>query len=492
MGGEEKHIIEIKASKANIILGFAWKFIEKCASQAANLIISLILARLLSPSDYGVIALISIFIQISSIIITNGFSTSLIQKRDTDLLDFSSVFYFTLFLSLVMYLILFFMSPYIAIYYGNLQIKDVLRIISLQLFPQAIYSVQNAYVSRSMQFKKLFWCSLSGTVLGGSVGIILALKGAGVWALVAQSIMSSVVTMCILFLAVNWRPQLKFSITRIKALLNFGFKMLGIGLLDSVFSNIYSIIVGKAYSVERLGIYNKGQQFPQIIYSSIESAVAGVALPVLSACNDNVDAVRQLDRKFIKGYTFIIIPCLMGLGAVSKPLIIVLLTEKWTASISFLRLFCFVYVTYILNSMNVHALYALGKSGIVLKMQIVKKIVILIGVAISVRYGIRALVLSQFFQGVFECLLHSYAAKKVFYYNYAEQIVDILPQLLCAVFMYIIVSMIAFFNMPMVLQLLIQILVGIVTYLLVSKIFKIPAYNMFIGLFKEKFINSIK
>lgn len=486
MDEKTKTIIEIDVNKSKIIWGLFWKFMEKSASQIVSMIISLILARLLSPNDYGEIALITIFIQISAIFTTNGFNTALLRKKKADLLDFSSVLFFSIFISGIMYLLLYVSAPFIAHYYNNMHIKSVLRVVAIQLFPQAIYSIQNVYVSRNMKFKQLFWGNLLGTAVSGGIGILLALKGAGVWALVAQSIMSSTFIVCILFWMIDWRPRLQFSFQRIKELLNFGSKMLGIGLLDAVFSNLYNAIVGKVYSIEQLVFYNRGQQFPKIITSSFENAETGVSLPALASHNDDKIAVKQMTRKMIKGHTYIVLPCLAGLAAVSEPLTMVLLTEKWAASIPYMQAFCLVYVFYTLNSLNVSALYALGESGRVLKMQIVKKIAIVIEVVISIRYGIMVLVFSQLFEGIFECMLHAYLAKKVFDYCYVEQIKDVLPQILASAVMGVLVFMVGFLEISVLVQLIVQIMVGISVYILFSKIFKISALDMFLDLIRGK------
>lgn len=490
MNDEENDVVEIKASKANIIRGFVWEFLEKGSVQALHLVFSLILARLLSPDDYGIIALISIFVQVSLIIVTNGFKTSLVQKKDTDLLDFSSVFYFSLFLAGLLYFVLYISAPHIALFYNNVQITIVIRLVALQLFPQAICSVQTAYVSRCMQFKELFWSSLFSMVIEGVLSIGMALAGAGVWALVAQAMVSSVVRATVLFILVKWRPGFQFSFARIRKLLGFGSKMLGISLLDQIFESLYSAIIGKAYNTEILGIYNRGQQLPQVLSTNVEGAVAGVALPALSARNDDIATVRQAVRKITKGYTYIMIPCLLGVAAVAEPLTLILLSEKWAASIPYLRLFCFIYVCRTLNSVNVHALYALGKGGLVLGMQVLKKVVIIVEVIIAVRYGIMALVISQLFQGIFESFLHACLAKKVLHYTYKDQMKDIMPQLLTSIVMYILVSLVAFLKISMVFRFVIQIMAGVLIYLLVSRFLNLSAFSMCINLLREKLMEK--
>ncbi len=483
----ENGMIEIRASNANIIIGFIWKFLERGITQITHLVLSLILARLLSPGDYGTLALITVFINISSILINNGFSVALVQKKDADRLDFSSVFFFTLFLAAIMYALLFASAPAIAAYYGNSGMEAVLRVLALQLFPGAASSVQNAYVSRTMQFKRLFLSSFLSMLISGITGIILAYCGAGIWALAVQSLLGTIMTSVVLFYAAGWRPEFEFSFQRIRSLLSFGSKMLGIGLLDSIFNNLYSIVIGRVFSTEQLGIYNRGQQMPQMIQSNIEGAVTGVALPAFSSDSENTGRVREMARKFMKGCTFIVFPSLFGLAAVAEPLTLALLTEKWKACIPYLRIFCFVYAVYSLNSIVVCSFYALGKSGLVFAMQAVKKILIAVLLAASVRHGAFAVAVSQLFQGIFECIIHAYFAKKILGYRYWHQLADVMPQFLASVMMYALVRLISMIQgMPVTAMLAFQILAGMVFYAGISRIFRIRALSMFLELAQKR------
>ncbi|MDD7611858.1 MAG: lipopolysaccharide biosynthesis protein, partial [Spirochaetales bacterium] len=287
MEEKQNNIIQTDTSKRNVISSLLWKFLERGGTQGVQFVLSVVLARLVSPADYGVIALILIFIQIATVFVQSGFNTALIQKRNADEVDFSSVLYMSLAVAAVMYAVLFFASPFIASFYGNSVLCPLVRVLSLTLFFGALNSVQSAYVSKTMQFRRFFFSSMGGALGSGIAGIILAYKGFGVWALVTQQLVNISLMCVILWFTVEWRPKLIFSLQRTKTLFCFGWKLLCSGLLDTVFRNIYGLLIGKIYNSTQLGYFNRGQQFPSVIATNLDGSIQSVMLPALSAHNDS-------------------------------------------------------------------------------------------------------------------------------------------------------------------------------------------------------------
>ena len=363
---------EQKISKNTVISSFIWKFLERGGVQGIQFVLSIILARLVSPSDYGIIALILVFIQIANVFVQSGFNTALIQKKDSDDTDFSSIFYLSLFVAFICYLILFFTAPFIAKFYNQEILTSVIRVVSLTLFFGAINSVQSAYVAKKMQFKNFFYSSVIAVFVSGVVGICFAYIGFGVWALVIQHLVNNVLIVVVLLFTVSWRPKFLFSFIRIKNLFGFGWKLLCSGLLDTVFRNIYNLLVGKFYNSQVLGFYNRGTQFPQTITNSIDGAIQSVMLPTLSAKNDNIEELKRITRKSISMSAFVLMPSMFGLAAVAEPLVKVLLTDKWLPCVPFLQLACISFVFYPIHNANLTAINSLGRSDVFLKLEIIK------------------------------------------------------------------------------------------------------------------------
>ena len=266
-------------NRGKIIIGLLWRFGERITAQIVTLIVSIVLARLLSPDDYGTISLVMIFITFSEVLINNGFGTALIQKKDADDTDFATVFYFQLLFVLGLYGLMYFASPLIGAFYHNEQIVPVLRVLSLRLIVSAVNNVQHAYVSKHMLFKKFFWSTLFGTLLSAVVGVAMAYKGFGVWALVGQYLTNSVVDMIVIFVTIPWKPKALFSFQRLHSMLSFSWKILVNALFDTAYSQIRALVIGRKYSAEDLAYYNKGQQFPSIIENNINMSVESVLFP---------------------------------------------------------------------------------------------------------------------------------------------------------------------------------------------------------------------
>lgn len=471
-------------TRGTVVRSLIWKFLERGGVQGVQFVLSIILARLVSPSDYGVIALILVFIQIANVFIQSGFNTALIQKKDADELDFSSIFYLSLFVAFVCYLVLFFTAPLVAIFYKQPILVSLIRVLAFTLFFGAINSVQNAVVSRTMQFKRFFYSSMGSVIGSGVLGVILAYRGFGVWALVSQQLVNNILTCVILWFTVKWRPKLLFSLERVKSLFGFGWKLLVSALLDTVFRNIYSLVIGRMYNSSQLGYFNRGQQFPQVIASNLDGSIQSVMLPALSAQNDDRTVVKRMARRSISTSAYLLMPCMFGLAAVSEPLVKLLLTDKWLACVPFLRLACISYALYPIHTANLTAINAVGRSDIFLKLEIIKKIVTIINLLITIPLGIYAMAIGQVVSGFLATFINAYPNRKLLQYSYSEQWKDLLPSFLLSIFMGVLVYFISYLNLAIWLILVLQILCGVVIYVVGSKIIKIEPF--------EYILNSVK
>ena len=473
--------------KNKIISSLAWKLLEKLFVQGVQFVIQIILARLLFPEDYGVIAIINIFIAIANSLIQSGFSTSLIQKKDTDEVDFSSIFYLNLITSAIIYTIFYFVAPIIANAYNNEIITPVLRILSLTLFTGAINSIQSAIISKKLEFKKSFISNIAAMILSGIVGITLANSGFGVWALVAQQLTSSVATTIVLWFVVKWRPKLVFSFKRIKTLFSFGWKLLVSSLIETIYQDIYGLIIGKKYDNTTLGYYSKGQQFPYYVINTVNSSITSVMLPALSLKQNNKEDLKKMLRRSIVTSCFIIFPMMVGLASVAKPLISIILTDKWLECVPFLQIMCFAYAFNPFHIANLQAINAVGRSDIYLKLEIIKKIIGITSIIITIPFGVYAMVATKLITSIISSFLNASPNKKLLNYSYFEQIKDIFPSIALSLTMGLIVYLISLLNFNIYIKLITQILVGIIIYIGMAKLLKLECYIYLENTVKDMF-----
>ena len=464
-----------------------WRLLERFGAQAVTLIVSIVLARLLDPSVYGLIALVTIFITILQVFVDSGFGVALIQKKDSDDLDFSSVFYFNVVSCSILYTILFFLSPLIAGFYEQPDLIPVIRVLGLTIIVSGVKNIQQAYVSKNLLFKRFFFATLGGTIGAAVVGITLAYLGYGVWALVAQHLFNLIVDTIILWITVKWRPKLMFSFTRLKILFSFGWKLLISALLDTGYKELCALIIGKKYSAEDLAYYNRGQQFPSIIVTNINSSIDSVLLPTMSSEQDNAIRVRSMTRRAIKTSTFIMMPMMVGLAVCADSVVMLLLTEKWMPAVFFLRIFCFVYAFYPIHTANLNAIKAMGRSDLFLTLEIIKKVTGLIAIISTMFISVEAMAYSLLITSVIHQIINAWPNKKLLNYTYIDQIKDMLPQIGIALLMGGVVYCAKFLPVVYWIRLIIQIPVGIVIYFGLSKLFKVDSFDYIINIAKGYF-----
>ncbi len=476
-----------EVNKSKILSSLFWKLMERGGTQGIQFIVQIVLARLLLPEDYGIIALITIFITISNVFVQSGFNTALIQKKDADETDFSSVFYLSLFVAGLLYVILFFSAPFIANFYEEPQLIPVLRVLSFTLFFGAFNSIQNAIVARKMVFKKLFFSSLGAIIVSGTAGIVAAYAGLGVWALVAQQLTNQLSITIILWFTVKWRPKLLFSFEKIRGLFSYGWKLLVSALIDTLYMDIRSLIIGKIYSPAMLGFYNRGKQFPALIVTNINGSIQSVMLPALASHQDNRVRVKDMVRRSIVTSSFIMFPAMVGLAVVAEPVVKILLTDKWLPAVPFLQIFCACYALMPIHTANLQAINALGRSDIFLKLEIIKKIIGLIILGISIPYGVYAMAWGALLSGVISTFINAYPNLKLLDYSYLEQWKDIMPSLLISLVMGLVVYTLKLLNIAVWQILILQIVVGVVLYIILAKLFKIESFMYLVQTVSDMF-----
>ena len=464
---------------------FLWRFFERFGAQLLNIVVGIILARKLGPGPSGQIAVVLAVINILRVFADSGMANALIQKKDPDDLDFSSVFYFNLGFSLLLYLGLFLAAPKIAVFYHEDSYVAILRVLGLLVVISGLYNVQLAYVSKTMQFKRFFFATLGGTVFSGALSIAMVYLGFGIWSLVGLQLSNFLVNTMILWFTVSWRPKKMFSFERLRGLLSFGWKLLAASFLDTLYLQIYSLVIGRRYPKEELGQFDKGRNWPDQITTSINASLDSVQLPVLAAEQDNTDALREVTRRAIKTSSYVMMPMMAGLAACATPLVRLLLKEQWLPCVPFMQIFCAIYAFYPLHTANLNAIKAMGRSDIFLKLELVKKAVETSVLLVTLHYGVLAMALGQLACDILAQLINAWPNKKLLKYPYWTQLHDLLPCLLLSLAMAGCVLSVQLLGLPDLLTLMIQLPLGVAFYILGSRLLKLDSFDYILSTAKK-------
>ena len=471
--------------KDKVFTNFLWRLLERFGAQGVTFVVSIVLARILDPAVYGVVAMVAVFTTIMQVFVDSGMGTALIQKKDADDLDFSTVFYFNVVICFILYGLMFMAAPLIASFYKMPELTPLVRVSSLILIISGVKNIQQAYVSRHMLFKKFFFATLGGTVGAAVIGIWMALKGYGVWALVAQNLFNMAMDTIILWLTVKWRPKLMFSFERLKSLFAFGWKLLISSLLDTGYTRLRELIIGKLYTPSDLAFYNKGQNFPYLVTSNINASIDSVLFPALSSEQEDPQRVKAMTRRAISVSSYIMWPMMMGLAACATPFVRLLLTDKWLPCVFFLRMYCFSYAFYPIHTANLNAIKAMGRSDLYLILEVLKKLVGLTALVCTMFISVKAMAYSLFFTSVACQIINSWPNRKLLNYGYLEQLKDILPSLGMALVMAVCVYFIQYLPLPTIVILVLQIVTGVLIYYLESRIFQAESYNYILDTVKK-------
>lgn len=474
-------------TKNRVFSSFIWSVSERFGAQFIGIVVNILLARLLNPEDFGILAIMVIFTNLANQLVQNGFNTSLIQNKDVTDEDYSSVFNVSMLITLGVYLVIYAVAPIIADFYNSPGLVKPLRVLALIVFPGTIQSVQTAKLKRNLEFKKLFVLTLISSITGGGVGIFLAFRGSGVWALVGQQLIGSISTCIVLFYALKWKPHIVINFQRIKILFSYGWKLLVASLLNTVYNDITGLVIGKKYNTSMLAYYDKGQMFPSRMVTSINDSIQNVMLPALSQYQDEREKCKELMRQSVKVSCYVIFPLMAGLAAVANPLVSAILTDKWLACVPFLQLACINYAFNPIASANLQAMKAMGRSDIFLKLEIIKKVIGMIVLVITVfcfesPLAIVAGTTATIPLGLF---INAYPNKRIVGYSFSEQMKDILPSLLLSLQMFAIVYVVSYIHLNNIILLIVQMGVGAAVYIVSSKIFHVESFDLLLNIIKS-------
>lgn len=476
-------------TKPKVISSLFWKLLEQGGIQLIQLVVQIFLARLLEPENFGLIAIVVAFSNIAQVLVQGGLNTALIQKKDADSIDFSSVFYISLFISGVLYVVLFVASPSIANYYQNPELSIMLRVIALTLFPGALNSVQYAFISKNLLYRKLFYNSLSSTLLSGVAGVWAALSGFGAWALVIQRLVNQISISLIMWFTVKWRPTLQFSFTRVKSLFYFGGRLMISNLLDTFYMDLRTLVIGRKYSAKTLAHFNRGQSMPNLLSKILDGSIQSVMLPTMSSMQDQTESIKRTIRRSIKTSSFLVFPLMAGFAATAEAATTIVLGQKWLPAVPFLQIFCLAAALRPVHSANLQAINAVGRSDIYLKLSIIKNLVGILLLIISVPLGIYFVAFGQIVFGIISALINAWPNKTLFNYSAQEQLTDVLPSLILSGVMGIIVYPIKYLFASAWLTLIIQVLVGVILYIGFAIIFKMESFVYIKNSIHEIFLN---
>lgn len=461
-----------------------WRFAERIGAQLVSFIVSIILARILDPTAYGTVALITVFTMILQVFVDSGLGNALIQKKDADNIDFSTVFFTNIIFCTILYILLFFASPVIANFYGDSTLIAYTRVLGLTVFISGIKNVQQAYVSRNMLFKRFFFSTLGGTVTAGVIGVLMAYTGFGVWALVAQQVINLAIDTSILWITVKWRPDFVFSFNRLKSLFSFGWKLLASSLLDTVYNNIRQLLIGKFYTSSELAYYNQGDKFPKLVVANINTSIDSVLLPAMSKEQDSKERVKNMTRRSIKISTYIMAPLMMGLAFCGNSVIGLLLTDKWLPCVFYMQIFCVSYMFWPIHTANLNAIKAMGRGDLFLKLEIFKKVVGIVALLVTMLISVKAIALSLLFATIISQFINAAPNKELLDYGYGEQFKDILPEICLSIAMGVMISPIQYLGLSYFVTLLIQVPLGAFIYITGSKLLHLDSFEYLLGIVK--------
>ena len=445
--------------------GLFWSSVERFSNQGMSFFFSVILARLLSPSDYGIIAMVTIFFAVAQSFVDSGFSNALVRKTDRREEDLSTCFYFNIGVGIVAYIVLFLIAPFIADFYNQQILSPIIRITGLGVVLNSLCVVQQALFTIKIDFKSQAKVTLSATIISGIVGVILAYQGYGVWALVWQGVVMTLARMALLWLMSKWRPTTGFSKSSFNYLFGYGSKLLASGLLDTIYNNIYPIVIGKFYTPAQLGNYSRALSFAQLPSSNITSILQRVTFPVLSTIQDDIPRLQANYRRLLKLSAFIIFPLMMGLAAVAFPMIRLILTPKWEGCSLYLQIICFALMWYPIHAINLNLLQVKGRSDLFLRLEIIKKIVGVCIMCITIPLGITAMCIGMVVSSLISLFINTYYTGKLINIGCLKQIRDLLPILFNSLLMGSMVYLfIQLFNNDFV-KLIVGVFIGAISYI---------------------------
>ncbi|WP_165253195.1 lipopolysaccharide biosynthesis protein [Adlercreutzia sp. ZJ304] len=478
--------------KSKTISSLAWKLLERSGSSVVGLVVQIVLARLLAPEAFGALAIMLVFVNIGNVIVQSGLNTALVQFPGVNDDDCSTVFWLSLCISVVLYVLVFLAAPVIASFYSMDELIWPLRAMALVLIINAYNAVQIAIVQRNLELRKVFNATIVSVLISGTIGIGLAFWGTGLWALVAQQLIYQLVNCCVLALQVSWRPRLVFSASRAKRFFSFGWKLLASGLLDVGYQSLSDLVIGKQFSATQLGYVSQGKRYPQALGSMLDGAIQPVMLSAVSRVQDDLSYVKRLVRRALKTSCYLIMPCMTLFALVAEPLVRLLLGEQWLPCVYFLQVYCFTQALLPIHTSNLQALNAMGRSDLFLKLELIKKSYGLVFLLVTafVFKDIYLMIGSYLLSGIISTFVNAYPNKRVIGYPYIEQVRDITPGIVLSLISAAIAWSVSLLMLPDGITILLQTIVMAAAYLGFSKLFHVEALEYLLATGKELFASK--
>jgi O-antigen/teichoic acid export membrane protein len=468
----------------------AWTFAQQFGTQAIGFLVSIVMARLLLPKEFGLIGMISVFVGIGNSLMISGLTQSLIRTENPDQRDYSTIFYFNLLGSIIVYLILFFTAPYIAIFFSEPMLVKIIRVYCLSFIISAFSEVQLSRLTKEMNFKLQMTISIPSLIGAGLLGTFLAYKGFGVWSLVWMSLFQAFLSTVQLWFRTGWAPSLIFDVEKFKYHFKFGYKITISGLLNTVFTNIYQIIIGKFFVASDVGFYTRANSLKQLPVINISNALNKVTYPLFAAIQDDDRRLKKIYKQIMQMVIFVIAPVLIFLAVLAEPLFRFLFTEKWLPAVPYFQILCLVGILYPLHSYNLNVLYVKGRSDLFLKLEIIKKVLLVMVISITLQFGIIGLIWGQLISSILAFFINTHYTGKFLNYTAWQQTKDILPTIflsfLIGLLLWGLDNMLRDYHFSDIIRLLIGGTVGISAYVGVARLFKMGSLQEFIKLIVKR------
>lgn len=477
--------------RSKAVKGMAWTGVERFASQGIQFVISILIARVLMPSDYGIIGMLAIFMAIAQTFLDSGFANALIQKKDRTDTDYSTVFYFNIVVSLLLYGLFYISAPYISAFYNMPVLKEVSRVVSLSLVINSFSIVQTAKLTIDLNFKLQSISSIISVFVSGVAGVIMAYSGYGVWALAFQGLVAAGVRTVVLWLFSHWRPLWTFSFESFRNLFSFGSKILCSGMINTVYQNVYTLVIGKYFKAADVGFFNRGNQFAQLPSAIITQMVVKVNFPILSQYQDDNEKLIQTYKKLLRLPIFILYPVLSGMMAIASPMVELLLGDKWLPCVPILQVLCLGYMWSPLTHINLNLLYVKGRSDLVLKLELIKKPIAFIILIASIPFGILGMCAGRALYFFIAFVINCHYTSKILHYGFFLQIKEILPIIINVIVMGIVVALTMITAESALYKLIIGILSGMASFILYAILTEDESYREMVGILLKKNLKKI-
>lgn len=472
--------------KHKTVKGVVWSSVERFSVQGIQFLVMIVMARLLTPKDYGLVGMLTVFIAVAQSLIDSGFSQALIRKQHRTETDNSTVFYFNVVVGLLLYAIFYISAPWVARFYDSPELTALMRVVCLSVVFNSLAVVQRALLTVNIDFKTQAKASLTAAIISGIVGIGMAYAGFSYWSIATQQLVNLGLNTLLLWIFARWRPCRTYSWASFRELFAFGSKLMASGLLDVVYRNMYLLVIGKVFTASSLGHYTRAQQFAEFPSSNLTGIMQRVTYPVLCQIQDDDERLAQIYRRFLRVSAFIVFPLLTGLSAVAQPFILLLLKEQWLFAATLLQIICFSMMWYPIHAINLNLLQVKGRSDLFLKLEIIKKLLALAVLCITVPMGLVAMCVGQIFSSIIALIINTHYTGKLIQVGFLRQMQDLLPTLLLSLTMWAVVYFTTTLCSDALLQLVAGVLAGIIYYLSLAFFFRFPELNEVLSIVRRK------